>query len=123
MAESYLTHPILGRVIIKTNKLARNVIIRVIDQQVVVTVPPLTRKKFILDILDVEKDKIEKQLALQQQAKEFSPALYVGLDVALSGFRFIVEADEEQFYIHRKEGELSLLYLTESIFRITRFKS
>ncbi len=109
MAEAFLSHPLFGKVIVKTNKLARNVIIRVIDQQVVVTVPPFAKKKFILDVLDAEKHRIEKQLRLQKQAKELSPPLYVGLDLALSGFRFIVEADEEQFYIHRKEGELKLV--------------
>ncbi len=109
MAEAFLTHSIFGKVIVKTNKLARSVIIRVIDQQVVVTVPPFAKKKFILNVLDAEQHRIEKQLTLQQKAKELSPPLYVGMDVALSGFRFIVEADEEQFYIHRKEGELKLV--------------
>ncbi len=109
MAEAILTHPVFGKVVVKTNRLARNVIIRVIDQQVVVTVPPFAKKKFILEILDAEKHRIEKQLMLQKQATELSPALYVGMDVALSGFRFIVEEDKEQFYIHRKEGELKLV--------------
>ena len=111
MLPSSFMHAVLGKVHIRINPRAKRFIMRVVNTELAVTVPPYVTLKQLSTMLDEQVESLRGLIAKQKVHDVASVSLYPGLEMQLSGFSFEIDQHEQVrgFLVEKRGARLRFL--------------